>query len=129
MAFDDSKQPNFDSAKATRGSKPYVDPTSEKPAGISAEQSNQERGTGTGERTVKPDTNGVSGDTYSDTNRRNSGQARFQENQEVPTDSTKNPLNSYLRKVLPAVQNPDAGNDRSYSRKAVGRVVGSKRSL
>lgn len=121
---------SFDDNKAAKGQRPYDSPVDEKPAGIGETQSNQERGTGTTSRTVKPDVNGTdNAGTYMENVRVISNQARYKENTEVPSDELKNPLSRYLSKTLPAVQNPDAENNRAYSRPAPGRVVGTKRTL
>jgi hypothetical protein len=119
----------YDSNKAELGRKPYVDPTGEKRTSVGKMQSEQERGTGTGQRNVYPPTLQEDDSTFMGRQNKAGNHVRVGVNEEVNTHELKNSLAKMQHKSLPAVENPSGDIDRSGPRKAAGRVVGSKRTI
>jgi hypothetical protein len=91
----------------------------QKDAKASGKESNQERFTGTGSKSVKPSGSGGAGKRYSDTDREIGTRVQFADNQKGST-TVKDALNTYRQRLYPAVKNPDP-QSRSGVNKAPGR--------
>lgn len=121
----------YDSNKAAKETRPPVEGPSEKPS-LGPMQSNQERGTGDGVRTVAVPTSGTHAWGYTNTQRELSNQVKIGPNGKGST-TLKDPLNTYASKTMPAVSNPSKQQDESeaaqYAKKAAGRAPNARPSL
>lgn len=112
----------YDSNKAALSTEPDTsEGPSDKPS-LGPLQSNQERATGDGARTVAVTTSDVDGVGYTSTQRKLGNQVMVGPNTKG-TGTLKDPLNSYASTFYPAASNP-SGQDLAGNRKAAGRNTG-----